>query len=130
ILLDSSGADTGDLAVIGGGQILLTGSRTIDTNQSAAAAGGSVSLGTSPVSATAVGFDLTIDTSATGAGPANGGNVSLAAFNNAAGAFVNDLSVTTTAAGAGTAGSLTLTGGILLDLSGVDSADVVVNGGG
>src|SRR5207244_608451 len=116
-------------AVNGGGNIVLGASASIDTSQSAGA-GGSVNFNTSPVSATAPGFDLTIDTSATGAGPANGGNVALAAFSSAAGAFVNDLSVTTTAAGAGTAGSVTLGGNIALDLSGADTGDFSVTGGG
>ncbi|MDX1944188.1 MAG: autotransporter-associated beta strand repeat-containing protein, partial [Pirellulaceae bacterium] len=131
ILLETNGADTGDFTVSGGGNILLSASVTIDTEQGSTSNGGNVDLGGATVSADAVGRSLTINTS-TGFVGGNGGNVNLAAFSNATpgAAFVNDLSIDTTPGVGGTAGATTLAGNILLENNGANTGDFTVSGAG
>lgn len=87
------------------GPVVLNSSVSVITSSSTAT-GGAVRF--DAISAAATGYDLTIDSSATGVGH-NGGNIIIAGLSNAAGAYVNKLSVTTTS-GSANAGGINLDG--------------------
>jgi fibronectin-binding autotransporter adhesin len=130
-LNDAAPTDAASLTVIGGGNIVLLTSVSIDT-ESGNSAGitdttGGVYFGTSPISATGAGFDFSINTSNTGAGAA-GGNIVFGGFTNGGGQYVNDVTLTTNGPLAN--GSITLNGNVSLDANGPDGAVFTVAGGG
>ena len=90
---------------------------TLAGNVTMISGGGAIILTSAAVSAATLGRDLEGDTS-TATALANGGAVKLGSFANAGGQFVNDLTINTTPGAGGVAGSLTLTGNILLDDNG------------
>ena len=90
---------------------------TLAGNVTMISGGGAIILTSEAVSAATLGRDLELNTS-TATALANGGEVKLGSFANAGGQFVNDLTINTTPGAGGVAGSLTLTGNILLDDNG------------
>ena len=109
ISLDNGG-DAADLTVTTGTSIQLTTSLTVDTEEGDNAAAGLVNFGTSALSGTAAGVDLTIATNGTTAGA-----VTLAGANNAGGQFLNDLTIS--AVTGGTTGALVTLGGAAITLA-------------
>jgi hypothetical protein len=127
VSLDANGGDTASLTITGGGNIVVTADRNIDTEQGDDGSGGSVDFGTSVASATAFGIDLSINT-ATAAGGGVGGAVTLAGMDGAGGGNLNDVSINTD--GPGGDGQVNLGGSFLIDANGPDVADFTISGGG
>ena len=100
------------------GDVRLSASITIDTEQGTDGAGSILMTGAS-ISGTGAGRDLSLD--ATSAG--SDGQIVLGQFSNAGGSFVNDLSLNT-------AGNVSITTSISLEASGNDAGDLSVTGGG
>lgn len=94
VALGGSVAITGDFTVASATGIIASSSLTIDTCQGGAVAG-AVNLGSMPVSASATGVDLVIDSSAT-----NAGDISLGTIGSAGGQALRSFRVTSLGAGA------------------------------
>ncbi|WP_425616402.1 beta strand repeat-containing protein [Anatilimnocola sp. NA78] len=109
--------------------VILTNSVTLDTEAGNNSTGGNVTFGTSALSANALGRDLAINTSSTGAA-LSGGAVQLGVAGNAGTQHVNDLTITTTAGAGGTAGTTTIGGNITLNENGNDGAAFTIAGNG
>jgi hypothetical protein len=123
LLDDNGGADPGDFTFLSGGNVIVTGNITIDTEQGNTSAGGAVDLGTSNLFADIGGRDLSIDTRGIG----SGGNVrfGLVSDNGGLGAFINDLSVDTRSA---LNGVISLSNNILVDNNAADLGSVTLAG--
>ncbi len=116
---DNSGAfSTGDTI----GSVLVPNSMSIDTEQGNNGNGGSVSVASSQMSASAAGRDLAIDTSTTSAA-GTGGRVTVNAISNGGGAFLNDLTIRTFGT---TAGQVDLNAAIALDDDAADAGDFTI----
>ncbi|MBT6484795.1 MAG: hypothetical protein HOK71_08995, partial [Planctomycetaceae bacterium] len=123
ILLDSGGSASPSLSL--NGEVRLTQSLLIDTQQTGNDQAASVVANFATFSATATGVDLTINTSTAAAGEVGGG-VDLGIFNDNGGEFINDLTVTTTGGAGATDGLIEFFNDISLDADGTDTADVAL----
>ena len=129
ISLDGAAGDWGDFTVIGGGNIILGNSITIDTaNSGTTYTGGNVDFSTSAVSGNAAGRDLTIDVRRGGSvWPCGDGTINLGSFSNQGGFYIHDLTLYAALGGAtGNDGGINFYGNIFLDDDGAGNPSSLI----